>query len=71
VRRTRRQKGLRAHIGFAIKRTAAAAEDVLVTYSAVNGTAVTGSDFVGVSGTATIAAGSTSATIRIDLRENR
>ena len=57
-----------ANITFAVTLTSAATEDVILTYSTVNGTAAAGSDFVGVSnGQATIRAGSTSVTIPIDL----
>jgi hypothetical protein len=61
-------EGAGAKIGFTVSLSNAAAEDVLVTYSTVNGTSAAGSDFVGGSnGQATIAAGSTSTTIWIDL----
>ena len=57
-----------AKITFAVTLSAAATEDVILTYSTVNGTAAAGSDFVGISnGQTTIAAGSTSANISIDL----
>jgi DNA-binding beta-propeller fold protein YncE len=57
-----------AGISFTVTLSTVANEDVLITYSTVNGTAAAGSDFLGVTGgMATIAAGSTSATIRINL----
>jgi hypothetical protein len=57
-----------AHVAFTINLSAPTNEDVLLTYSTVDGTAVAGSDFVGVShGQVTIAAGSTSATVLIDV----
>jgi hypothetical protein len=57
-----------AHLGFTIDLSAPANEDVLLTYSTVNGTAVAGSDFVGVSnGQVTIPAGSTSATVLVEV----
>jgi hypothetical protein len=55
-----------AQIAFTIDLSAPTNEDVLLTYSTVNGTAVAGSDFVGVTnGQVTIPAGSTSATVLI------
>ena len=61
-----------AHVGFTIDLSAPWNEDVLLTYSTVDGTAVAGSDFAGVShGQVTIPAGSTSATVLIPvLAEN-
>ena len=57
-----------AHVGFTIDLSAPWNEDVLLTYSTVDGTAVAGSDFVGVShGQVTIPAGSTSATVLINV----
>jgi hypothetical protein len=57
-----------AHVAFTIDLSAPANEDVLLTYSTMDGTAVAGSDFVGVTnGQVTIAAGSTSATVLIEL----
>ena len=57
-----------AQVAFTINLSAPTNEDVLLTYSTVDGTAVAGSDFVGVShGQVTIAAGSTSATVLIDV----
>jgi len=57
-----------AQVAFTINLSVPWNEDVLFTYSTVDGTAVAGSDFVGVShGQVTIAAGSTSATILIDV----
>jgi hypothetical protein len=56
------------HIAFTIDLSAPTNEDVLVTYSTINGTAVAGSDFVGVTnGQVTIPAGSTSATVLIEV----
>src|SRR5436190_12421315 len=57
-----------AHVAFTIDLSAPTTEDVLLTYSTIDGTAVAGSNFVGVShGQVTIPAGSTSATVLIDL----
>ncbi|ANW00269.1 Calx-beta domain-containing protein [Bradyrhizobium icense] len=57
-----------AKVAFTIDLSAPANEDVLITYSTIDGTAKAGSDFVGVShGQVTIPAGSTSATILIDV----
>ena len=57
-----------AHVAFTIDLSAPTNEDVLLTYSTVDGTAVAGSDFVGVShGQVVIPAGSTSATVLIDV----
>ena len=57
-----------AHVAFTIDLSAPTNQDVLLTYSTMDGTAVAGSDFVGVtSGQVTIPAGSTSATVLIDL----
>ena len=56
-----------AHVGFTIDLSAPWNEDVLLTYSTVDGTAHAGSDFVGVShGQVTIPAGSTSATVLVN-----
>ena len=64
-------EGAAVPISFTIALSAPAAEDVLVTYSTVDGTATAGSDFVGVvKGEATIAAGSTSTSVSIDLLNN-
>jgi len=60
-----------AHVGFTIDLSAPWNEDVLLTYSTVDGTAVAGSNFAGVShGQVTIPAGSTSATVLIPLLAN-
>ena len=61
-----------AHVGFTIDLSAPWNEDVVLTYSTVDGTAVASSDFAGVShGQVTIPAGSTSATVLIPvLAEN-
>jgi hypothetical protein len=57
-----------AKVAFTIDLSARTNQDVLLTYSTMDGTAVAGSDFVGVtSGQVTIPAGSTSATVLIDL----
>jgi hypothetical protein len=57
-----------AHVAFRIDLSAPWNEDVVLTYSTINGTAVAGSDFVGVSGgQVVIPAGSTSATVLIDV----
>jgi Calx-beta domain/RTX calcium-binding nonapeptide repeat (4 copies) len=57
-----------ARVPFTIDLSAPTNEDVLLTYSTVDGTAKAGSDFVGVShGQVIIPAGSTSATILIDV----
>ena len=57
-----------SHVGFTFDLSAPWSEDVVLTYSTVNGTAVAGTDFVGVShGQVTIPAGSTSATVLIDV----
>jgi hypothetical protein len=57
-----------AHVAFTIDLSVPWNEDVVLTYSTVNGTAVAGSDFVGIShGQVTIPAGSTSATVLVDL----
>jgi hemolysin type calcium-binding protein/Calx-beta domain-containing protein len=56
-----------AQVGFTIDLSAPWNEDVVLTYSTVDGTAHAGSDFVGVShGQVTIPAGSTSATILVN-----
>jgi hypothetical protein len=55
-----------AHVAFTIDLSAPWNEDVLLTYSTVDGTANAGSDFVGVShGQVVIPAGSTNATVLI------
>lgn len=55
-------------VAFTITLSEAVSEDVVVTYDTVDGTAVAGSDYTGVTGgTVVIAAGSTSATVFIDL----
>jgi hypothetical protein len=60
-----------AHVAFTIDLSAPTNQDVLLTYSTMDGTAVAGSDFVGVtSGQVTIPSGSTSATVLIDLLED-
>src|SRR5262245_12746015 len=57
-----------AHVGFTIDLSAPTNEDVLLTYSTRNGTATAGSDFAGVTnGQVSIPAGSTSATVLIDV----
>ncbi|XSC41936.1 Calx-beta domain-containing protein [Bradyrhizobium sp. RDT10] len=57
-----------ARVAFRIDLSAPWNEDVVLTYSTINGTAVAGSDFVGVSGAqVVIPAGSTSATVLIDV----
>jgi hypothetical protein len=57
-----------ARVAFRIDLSAPWNEDVVLTYSTINGTAVAGSDFVGVSGAQmVIPAGSTSATVLIDV----
>ncbi|WFU18466.1 Calx-beta domain-containing protein [Bradyrhizobium sp. CB3481] len=57
-----------AHAAFRIDLSAPWNEDVVLTYSTMNGTAVAGSDFVGVSHSqVVIPAGSTSATVLIDV----
>ena len=57
-----------AHVAFTIDLSAPTNQDVLLTYSTTDGTAVAGSDFVGVTnGRVTIPAGSTSASVLIDL----
>ena len=57
-----------AQLAFTIDLSAPTNQDVRLTYSTVNGTAVAGRDFVGVSqGQAVIPAGSTSATVLIDV----
>ncbi len=57
-----------AHVAFTVDLSAPTNEDVLLTYSTIDGTAVAGSNFVGVShGQVVIPAGSTSATVLIDL----
>lgn len=57
-----------AHVAFTIDLSAPTNQDVLLTYSTMDGTAVAGNNFVGVShGQAVIPAGSTSATVLIDL----
>ncbi len=56
-----------ANVGFTIDLSAPWNEDVLLTYSTVDGTAHAGSDFVGVShGQVAIPAGSTSATVLVN-----
>jgi DNA-binding beta-propeller fold protein YncE len=58
-------------VDFNISLSEAAAEDVIVIFSTVNGTATAGSDFVGVSGgQATIAAGEMSTTVSIQLLDD-
>lgn len=58
-------------IDFNISLSIATSEDVIVTYSTVNGTATAGSDFVGVSnGQAIIAAGEMSTTVGIALLDD-
>ena len=57
-----------AHVAFTIDLSAPTNQDVLLTYSTMDGTAVAGNNFVGVShGQVVIPAGSTSATVLIDL----
>jgi hypothetical protein len=59
-----------ARVGFTINLSAPTNEDVLLTYSTADREAVAGNDFIGVpyrTGQVTIAAGSTSATILIEL----
>jgi hypothetical protein len=57
-----------ARVAFTIDLSAPTNQDVLLTYSTMDGTAVAGTDFVGVrNGQVTIPAGSTSATVLIDL----
>jgi hypothetical protein len=57
-----------AHVGFTIDLSTPWNEDVLLTYSTVDGTAVAGDDFAGVShGQVVIPAGSTSATVLINV----
>ena len=57
-----------AQVAFTIDLSAPTNQDVLLSYSTMNGTAMAGSDFVGVrNGQVTIPAGSTSATVLIDL----
>jgi hypothetical protein len=57
-----------AQVGFTIDLSAPTNQDVLLSYSTMNGTAMAGSDFVGVrNGQVTIPAGSTRATVLIDL----
>jgi hypothetical protein len=57
-----------AHVAFRIDLSVPWNEDVVLTYSTINGAAVAGSDFVGVShGQAVIPAGGTSATVLIDV----
>jgi hypothetical protein len=57
-----------SHIAFTIDLSAPTNEDVLLTYSTINGSAAAGSDFVGVTnGQVTIPAGSTSATVLIEV----
>jgi hypothetical protein len=61
-------EGAAAQIGFTVSLSAPASEDVLLSYSTVNGTAMAGSDFVGAANaTATIAAGSLSTTVLVNL----
>jgi DNA-binding beta-propeller fold protein YncE len=58
-------------IDFNISLSEAATEDVVVTFSTVNGTATAGSDFVGISGgQATIAAGQLSTTVSVQLLDD-
>jgi hemolysin type calcium-binding protein/Calx-beta domain-containing protein len=60
-----------AQVGFTIDLSAPWNEDVLLTYSTVDGTAVAGSNFVGVShGQVLIPAGSTSATVLINVLDH-
>ena len=57
-----------AHVAFRIDLSTPWNEDVVLTYSTIDGTALAGSDFVGVShGQVVIPAGSTSATVLIDV----
>jgi hypothetical protein len=64
-------EGEAASISFRISLSGPATEDVLLTYSTVNGTATAGEDFNGVTGgTATIAAGQTSQTVTVGLRDD-
>jgi Calx-beta domain-containing protein/hemolysin type calcium-binding protein len=57
-----------AHVVFRIDLSAPWNEDVVLTYSTIDGTALAGSDFVGFShGQVVIPAGSTSATVLIDV----
>src|SRR6185503_14884954 len=59
------------NITFTVSLTGPADEDTLVTYSTVDGSAVAGNDFTGVTGgTVTILAGSTSANIVITVLNN-
>jgi hypothetical protein len=58
-------------ITFNISLSEAATEDAIVTYSTVNGTAVAGSDFVGITGgQATIAAGQLSTNVSITVLDD-
>jgi subtilisin-like proprotein convertase family protein len=52
---------------FTLNMSQASSVDVLIDYSTVDGTAVAGSDYVATSGTLTIPAGDTSATITVDI----
>ena len=64
-------EGTGAQIGFLVTLSNAASQDVTLNYSTVNGTALAGSDFTGATNqTATIAAGSTSTTIFVNLINN-
>src|SRR3546814_15705446 len=59
-------------IAFNISLSEAATEDVIVSFSTVNGTAAAGSDFVGVSGDqATIEAGQLGTNVSIQLLDDQ
>jgi len=53
-----------------VRLSAAAAEDVTVNWSTVNGTALAGSDYIGASGTLTFAAGTTRQTVQVKISED-
>ncbi len=60
-----------ALVGFTIDLSIPTNEDVLLTYSTIDGTAVAGSNFVGVShGQVVIPAGSTSATVLVNVLDH-
>ncbi|HVT36348.1 MAG TPA: Calx-beta domain-containing protein, partial [Nevskiaceae bacterium] len=58
------------HIDFTITLSPAAAQPVTVQYATHDGTATAGSDYVATSGTATFAAGATSATVTVPVLED-
>lgn len=64
-------EGATARISFTLTLDQASTQDVTVSYSTVDGTAIAGSDFVGITGgSVTFAPGETSKTITVDLLDD-